>query len=56
MEGSRPILAEVQGLVTPTSFGNPRRMTNGFDFNRMNMILAVLENVVAISLLIWTSI
>lgn len=43
MEGSRPILAEVQGLVTPTSFGNPRRMTNGFDFNRMNMILAVLE-------------
>ena len=43
MEGSRPILAEIQGLVTSTSFGNPRRMTNGFDYNRMAMILAVLE-------------
>ncbi len=43
MEGSRPILAEVQGLVTPTGFGNPRRMTTGFDHNRMSMLLAVLE-------------
>ena len=43
MEGSRPILAEIQGLVTPTSFGNPRRMTNGFDYNRMAMLIAVLE-------------
>ena len=43
MEGSRPIMAEVQGLVTQTSFGNPRRMCNGFDYNRINMILAVLE-------------
>lgn len=43
MEGSRPIMAEVQGLVTATGFGNPRRMCNGFDFNRINMILAVLE-------------
>ena len=43
MEGSRPILAEVQGLVTPTNFGNPRRMANGFDYNRINMIIAVLE-------------
>ncbi len=43
MEGSRPIMAEVQGLVTATSFGNPRRMCNGFDYNRINMILAVLE-------------
>ena len=43
MEGSRPILAEVQGLVAPTGFGNPRRMSNGFDYNRMSMILAVLE-------------
>ena len=43
MEGSRPILAEVQGLVTPTTFGNPRRMANGFDYNRLSMILAVLE-------------
>ncbi len=43
MEGSRPIMAEVQGLATTTGFGNPRRMCNGFDFNRINMILAVLE-------------
>ncbi len=43
MEGSRPILAEVQGLVTPSGFGNPRRMSTGFDYNRMAMILAVLE-------------
>ena len=43
MEGSRPILTEVQGLVTPTSFGNPRRMSTGFDYNRMSLILAVLE-------------
>ena len=43
MEGSRPIMAEVQGLVTTTPFGNPRRMSTGFDFNRLNLILAVLE-------------
>lgn len=43
MEGTRPILAEVQGLVTQTGFGNPRRMSTGFDFNRLNLLLAVLE-------------
>lgn len=43
MEGSRPILAEVQGLATTTGFGNPRRMSTGFDYNRVNLILAVLE-------------
>lgn len=43
MEGSRPIMAEVQALVTPTGFGNPRRMSTGFDYNRVAMILAVLE-------------
>lgn len=43
MEGTRPILAEIQGLVAANSFGNPRRITNGFDFNRLNMLLAVLE-------------
>ncbi len=43
MEGTRPLLAEIQGLVTPTSYGNPRRMTNGFDYNRMAMLIAVLE-------------
>ncbi len=43
MEGSRPILAEVQGLVSSTGFGNPRRMAAGFDYNRLNLLLAVLE-------------
>lgn len=43
MEGSRPILAEIQGLVASKNYGNPRRITNGFDFNRLNMLLAVLE-------------
>lgn len=43
MEGTRPILAEIQGLVTTSGFGNPRRMVTGFDYNRMNLILAVLE-------------
>lgn len=43
MEGSRPIFAEVQGLVTATGFGNPRRMSTGFDNSRANLLLAVLE-------------
>lgn len=43
MEGTRPILAEVQALVTASGFGNPRRMATGFDYNRFNLILAVLE-------------
>lgn len=43
MEGSRPILAEVQSLVTPTGFGNPRRMATGIDYNRLAMLIAVLE-------------
>ncbi len=43
MEGSRPILAEIQGLVTNSGYGNPRRMSTGFDYNRMSMLLAVLE-------------
>ncbi len=43
MEGSRPILAEIQGLVTNSGYGNPRRMCTGFDYNRMSMLLAVLE-------------
>ncbi|MEG0692977.1 MAG: DNA repair protein RadA [Oscillospiraceae bacterium] len=43
MEGSRPILAEVQALVTKTGFGTPRRTATGFDYNRMNLLLAVLE-------------
>ena len=43
MEGTRPILAEVQALVSASSFGNPRRMATGFDYSRMAMLLAVLE-------------
>ena len=43
MEGTRPLLAEVQGLISPTSFGNPRRMATGFDYNRLSLLLAVLE-------------
>ena len=42
-EGTRTILAEVQGLVTSTAFGNPRRMSTGFDYNRLSLLLAVLE-------------
>ena len=43
MEGTRPLLAEIQGLVSATGFGNPRRITNGFDYNRLAMLIAVLE-------------
>ena len=42
MEGTRPILVEVQGLTSPTAFGNPRRTPNGVDFNRLLLISAVL--------------
>ncbi|MCL2415434.1 MAG: DNA repair protein RadA, partial [Defluviitaleaceae bacterium] len=43
VEGSRPILTEVQSLAAKTNFGNPRRVANGMDYNRMNMLLAMLE-------------
>ncbi len=43
LEGTRPIIAEVQALVTPTSFPSPRRTANGIDTNRMFLLLAVLE-------------
>ena len=43
MEGSRPVLAEVQALVSKTSFPSPRRVSTGFDYNRLCLILAVLE-------------
>jgi len=42
MEGTRPLLVEIQGLTSPTSFGNPRRTPNGVDFNRLLLIVAVL--------------
>lgn len=43
MEGSRPILAEIQTLASKTSYSAPRRVATGFDFNRLNIIIAVLE-------------
>lgn len=43
MEGTRPILVEIQALVSPTTFGNPRRMATGIDHNRVSLIMAVLE-------------
>lgn len=43
MEGSRPILVEIQGLVCRTAFGMPRRTAVGTDYNRMNLLLAVME-------------
>jgi DNA repair protein RadA/Sms len=42
MEGTRPLLVEIQGLTSSTSFGNPRRTPNGIDFNRLLLIVAVL--------------
>ncbi len=43
IEGSRPILLEVQALVTPSNFGYPQRVSNGFDQKRLSILLAVLE-------------
>ncbi len=43
LEGSRGVLAEIQALVTPTGFGNPRRMASGIDLNRVILMIAVLE-------------
>ena len=43
MEGVRPVLAEVQALLSPSAYGNARRSSNGFDYNRALMMLAVLE-------------
>lgn len=42
MEGTRPLLVEIQGLTSPTAFGNPRRTPNGVDFNRLLLTAAVL--------------
>ena len=43
MEGTRPILIEIQALVCPTNFGMPRRTAAGTDYNRVNLLMAVLE-------------
>ncbi len=50
MEGTRPVLVEIQALVSPSNFGNPRRMTSGTDYNRVNLITAVLEKRVGLHL------
>lgn len=50
MEGTRPLLVELQALVTPTCFGMPRRMAAGVDSNRLNLLLAVLEKKVGLQL------
>lgn len=50
MEGTRPLLVEIQGLTSHTTFGNPRRTPNGIDFNRLLLITAVLSRRVGIRL------
>lgn len=50
MEGTRPILVEIQALVSGTSFGIPRRQAQGTDYNRLNLLMAVLEKRVGVSL------
>jgi len=50
LEGSRPLLAEVQALVAPTGFGIPRRMASGIDLGRVNLLIAVLEKRVGLNL------
>lgn len=43
MEGNRPILVEIQALVVPSNFGYPKRTASGFDINRLNLLVAVIE-------------
>jgi len=50
MEGTRPLLVEIQGLTSPTSFGNPRRTGNGVDMNRLLLTVAVLTRRVGVRL------
>ena len=50
MEGTRPLLVEIQGLTSPTQFGNARRTANGIDFNRLLLISAVLTRRVGLKL------
>jgi DNA repair protein RadA/Sms len=50
MEGTRPLLVEIQGLTSNTSFGNPRRTPNGIDFNRLLLIVAVLSRRIGLRL------
>ena len=50
LEGTRPMLLEIQALVSPTSFGIARRMATGIDYNRLTMLMAVLEKKVGMQL------
>jgi len=50
VEGTRPMLIEIQGLVTATNFGMPRRMATGVDYNRITLLMAVLEKRVGLQL------
>ena len=50
MEGTRPVLVEIQALISPSSFGNPRRMATGVDSNRVPLLMAVLEKRVGLML------
>lgn len=50
MEGTRPVLVEIQALISPTSFGNPRRMATGVDSSRIPLLMAVLEKRVGLML------
>ena len=50
VEGTRPILIEVQALVSHTNFGFPRRQANGTDYNRVNLLMAVLEKRIGLQL------
>ncbi|MBC7870465.1 MAG: DNA repair protein RadA, partial [Chitinophagaceae bacterium] len=50
MEGTRPLLVEIQALTSPTSFGNPRRTPNGVDLNRLLLISAVMSKRVGLKL------
>jgi DNA repair protein RadA/Sms len=50
MEGTHPLLVEIQGLTSTTSFGNPRRTPNGVDFNRLLLITAVLSRRIGLRL------
>ena len=50
IEGARPLLVEIQALVNPTNFGYPKRTASGFDLNRLNLLVAVLESRTKLSL------
>ena len=50
IEGTRPLLAEIQALTSYTSFSTPRRQATGFDYNRLTMLMAVLEKKVGMQL------